>query len=71
MLPTAQVNGDHGGFFINAKGKAELIREYWPKGVNKSKSSVFPNINTSLYQSEHSLILNRGNGGPPPTTDFQ
>jgi len=70
ILPTAKVNGNHGGFFINSKGKAELIREYWPKGVLKSKASILPFSNTTLYQSEHSLILNNGEDGPPPSTDF-
>lgn len=71
ILPTAKVNGDHGGFFINAKGNAELIRNYWPNSEEeqKSKASLLPSFNPTLYQGK-SLIFNRGHGGPPPTGDF-
>ena len=72
MLPTTTIDGDHGGFFINAKGNAELIRNYWPKTENnsvKNEASFMPSFSTSLYEDE-SLILNNGNGGPPPINDF-
>ncbi len=75
LLPTGTVNGEHGGFFINSNGKAELIRNYWPKNGEgdqngqKSKAGFLPSLNLSLYQ-DGSLILNRGEGGPPPFGDF-
>ena len=76
VLPTTTINGNHGGFFIDVKGNAKLIRDSWPKNENngqkgdsKSKASFFPSLSTMLYQ-EQSLILNDGHSGPPPNTDF-
>lgn len=72
MLPTAEINGEHGGFYIGADGKGKLIRNYWPKtkeGNEKSKASFLPSFNMSLYQ-DGSLILNDGHNGPPPPSDF-
>lgn len=73
ILPTATIDGDHGGFFINAKGKAELIRNNWSKNENqgqeKSKASFFTLPNMNLYNRQ-SFILNLGHGGPPPISDF-
>lgn len=74
IVPTATVKGKHGGFYINDKGKAELIRNYWPNDDSqemeqKSKAGFLPSMNLNLYQ-DGSLILNRGHGGPPPTSDF-
>ena len=74
MLPTAEINGEHGGFYIGVDGEGKLIRNYWPKGKDgngegKSKASFLPSLNMSLYQDE-SLILNHGSAGPPPTGDF-
>ncbi len=75
MLPTAKIGGENGGFFINEKGQAELIRNYWPKddgnGQNqgqKSKASFFPSF--SPYQGGGSLIMNDGHIAPPPYGDF-
>lgn len=73
MLPTTVINGESGGFFINAKGEAELIRSYWPNtngGSNqKSKAGFFPSFSPSFFQ-DGSLILNDGNSAPPPYSDF-
>ena len=75
LLPTGTVNGEHGGFFINSDGKAELIRNYWSKNEDgdqndqKSKAGFLPSLNLSLYQGG-SLILNDGSSGPPPDMDF-
>jgi len=76
VLPTATIDGENGGFYIGANGKAKLIRNYWPKNSNdeqnmeqKSEAGFLPSLNMSLYQEE-SLILNYGNGGPPPNNDF-
>ena len=73
ILPTATVDGDHGGFFINANGSAELIRNSWSQnedqGQQKSKASIFSPPSINLF-NEQSLILNLGHGGPPPTGDF-
>jgi len=78
VLPTAKVGNDYGGFYIGEDGKAKLIHNYWPKnGQNggeedepKSKASLVPTFNVSLMQGGGSLIMNRGNSGPPPHTDF-
>lgn len=73
IVPTTTIDGDHGGFFINDKGNAQLIRNYWPMDNNnepqKSKASIFPSFNMNLFDDQ-SLILNQGHGGPPPTGDF-
>ena len=71
ILPTTTINGSHGGFYINGDGDAELIKNYWPKNEegSKAKSSILPSFNP--FQVEESLILNHGNGGPPPTGGFQ
>ncbi|GMN10801.1 hypothetical protein MTsPCn9_30340 [Croceitalea sp. MTPC9] len=79
VLPTASINGEHGGFYIDGDGNAKLIRNYWPENGDdngqgleqKSEASFLPSLNTLLYQDEdESFILNYGNGGPPPTGDF-
>ena len=61
ILPTTEINGESGGFFINADGEAELIRSYWPNtnvGSNeKSKAGFLPNFSPSMFQ-DGSLILN-------------
>ncbi len=76
ILPTAKVEGDYGGFYIDGE-EAKLIRNYWPKDENggqeeepRSKAAFLPNFNTSLLQGGGSLILNYGGSGPPPKTDF-
>lgn len=76
VLPTTTIDGDHGGFYIDDDGNAQLIRNYWPKNQKgsrddepKSKASLMPSLNTLLYQQQ-SLIMNYGTGGPPPTGDF-
>ncbi|MFK7811477.1 MAG: hypothetical protein AB8B59_03220 [Maribacter sp.] len=73
ILPTATIDGNHGGFFINANGNAELIRNYWPEdkneGQQKSEASFFPSLNVNLY-NDRSFILNYGQGGPPPPAEF-
>ena len=76
ILPTAQIGKEYGGFYIDGTD-AKLIRGYWPGGENsgqeggdKSKASFLPNLNASLMQGAGSLILNIGNGGPPPNGDF-
>jgi hypothetical protein len=78
VLPTAKVGNDYGGFYIGEDGQAKLIRNYWPKdgenggqeGEPKSKASLMPTFNASLMQGGGSLVMNRGNSGPPPYGDF-
>lgn len=78
VLPTAQIGKGYGGFYIGDNGEAKLIRDYWPKedgngldgNQTKSKASMLPTLNTSLMQGGGSLIMNRGNAGPPPFGDF-
>lgn len=77
VLPTAKVGNEYGGFYIGDDGQAQLIRNYWPKGNEnggqegepRSKASFMPTFNANLMQGG-SLIMNRGNGGPPPWGDF-
>lgn len=71
VLPTATIDGKHGGFYIGANGNAKLISSYWKEnGVDteqKSKTDLSQSKNLNQYGS---LILNRGGSGPPPHTDF-
>ncbi len=78
IVPAAEVDGDYGGIFIAADGKAQLIRdwirEYQGNGQDneqKSKASLLPNFSPTpnLYNGG-SLTLNHGGSGPPPKTDF-
>lgn len=77
ILPAAEVDGDYGGIYIAADGKAKLIRD-WIKahemendGNQKSKASFFPGLQpTPALYDGGSLTLNRGTGGPPPNGDF-
>lgn len=77
ILPTANVDGENGGFYIDGDGKAKLIRSYWPKdengeqeGGDKSKASMMPTFTAMPIMNGGSLVLNIGNGGPPPNNDF-
>lgn len=77
LLPTAKVDGGYGGIFIDTDGKAQLIRDWvnmrsgGSKKEQKAKASIVPSISSSAaIQNGTSLVLNRGNGGPPPKTDF-
>lgn len=79
LLPTAKVDGDYGAIFIDSEGKAKLVRDWFTSqaGVNskdgrqKAEASLLPTISaTPIMQGGTSLTLNRGNGGPPPKTDF-
>lgn len=78
MLPTASVNGDYGGIYIDADGNAKLVRDWvnkqqndTPNSQQKSEASILPSFsNSPNLQGGTSLALNRGNGGPPPKTDF-
>ncbi|GMN07428.1 hypothetical protein MTsPCn5_28170 [Croceitalea sp. MTPC5] len=78
IVPAAEVNGDYGGIFIAADGKAQLIRDWIKKYQNngqqdeqKSKAALLPNFSpTPNFYNGGSLILNYGSGGPPPKTDF-
>jgi hypothetical protein len=80
MLPTMDINGENEGFYIGTDGKAKLISDWKTDqeeglgGITEPRrtyASMVPNIslNTNLYGGT-SLVLNRGNGGPPPKTDF-
>lgn len=72
MLPTTTIDGDHGGFFINAEGKAELIRNYLLRAENnseKNEASFMPSLNMNQGSGE-SLIMNDGHSAPPPRNDF-
>ncbi|MDC6387072.1 hypothetical protein PP182_00135 [Maribacter sp. PR1] len=78
ILPTADVNGEYGGIFIDANGKAKLVRNWVDeqsdqgiKGNQKSEASILPSFSIApALQGGTSLTLNRGNGGPPPKQDF-
>jgi len=76
--PTADVNGEYGGIFIDVDGKAKLVRNWVDeqrdqgfKGNQKSEASILPSFSIApALQGGTSLTLNRGNGGPPPKQDF-
>lgn len=78
MLPTlAKDNGDY-GFYIDYNGKPKLVSDwkmdfYKDKELSKkTKAGFIPNFSFGANIKEgQSLTLNRGNGGPPPTGDFQ
>ena len=78
LLPTAAVNNDYGGIFIDSEGKAKLVRDWVNeqldgglKGNQKSEASILPSFSSaSPLQEGTSLTLNFGQGGPPPKTDF-
>jgi len=78
ILPTAKVDGEYGGIFIDENGKAKLVRDWvleqksgGPKSQQKSEASILPNFLTSpTVQGEESLTLNRGGQAPPPNGDF-
>ena len=78
LLPTAAVNNDYGGIFIDSKGRAKLVRDWVNeqldeglKGNQKSEASILPSFSSApSLQGKTSLTLNFGQGGPPPKTDF-
>ncbi|UWX55716.1 hypothetical protein NYZ99_04590 [Maribacter litopenaei] len=79
LIPTAEVNGNYGAIFIDSEGKAKLVRDWISaqQGANsidgrqKAEAALIPTFSASpIMQDETSLTLNRGNGGPPPKTDF-
>ncbi len=78
LLPTASVDGDYGGIYLDANGKAKLVRNWvneqlngTPKSQQKAEASILPSFLPSpKVQGGTSLALNRGNGGPPPKQDF-
>jgi hypothetical protein len=81
LTPTLAVNGGNYSFYIGDDGKAKLIIDQKiqsEKGIGSvsdneetAHASLIPNFfkTTSMYSGQ-SLILNRGNNGPPPKTDF-
>ncbi|MDV7140821.1 hypothetical protein R3X28_18150 [Maribacter sp. TH_r10] len=82
MVPTLDKNGENHGFYIGEDGKAKLISDWkhnnkMEMGANslnpniKSHASMIPSftLNSSLLAGT-SLVLNRGNGGPPPKSEF-
>lgn len=79
IVPTMKVDTMNLGFYIknlgDGKKEAALIRDYSymtddkmgeAKKHNKSYASIIPNFTLSSSQSNESLILNKGNMGPPP-----
>jgi len=75
ILPTAKLTEGYGGFYIDAKGQAKLMRNYWGDGSgnpgdNKSKASFMPSFSAPMLQGGGSLVLNHGHSGPPPGGDF-
>ncbi len=72
LLPTMDADGGNFGFYIGDDGKAKLIKDKTTdlnEGSDKSEASLLPSFN-SMFYSDKSLILNRGNSGPPPFGDF-
>lgn len=78
LLPTAEVNGEYGGIFIDSDGNAKLVRQWFNESQNtgqgnnqKSEASILPMISSApSLQGGTSLALNFGGSGPPPKTDF-
>ncbi|MEP2278330.1 hypothetical protein [Maribacter sp.] len=83
IVPTLNKKGEDYAFYIGENGKAELIRNltmnqsngignYTHGETKKTYASIVPTftLNSSLQTKGTSLTLNRGNGGPPPRTDF-
>lgn len=81
LTPTLEKNGGNYSFYIGDDGKPKLIID-WKAEMQKGLGSILikqqtehaslvPNFFTanSLYSGQ-SLILNRGNNGPPPKTEF-
>lgn len=81
ILPTMKVDSMNYGFYIknlaDGKKEAALIRDYpglTEKGMGatstakKSYASIIPNLlsTSSTLFADESLILNKGNMGPPP-----
>ncbi|NKI33080.1 hypothetical protein [Croceivirga thetidis] len=72
IVPAAEAEDGYGGIYIGEDGKAKLIRNLFnggQEGEPRQKASLLPSFNTSLYNGG-SLILNRGDAGPPPFGDF-
>ncbi|MEM9078035.1 MAG: hypothetical protein AAGC43_13405 [Bacteroidota bacterium] len=81
ILPTLMKDGENMGFYIGADGQAELVRNATigqgqgygstQDKVQKSQASFVPSFSSPiLLQGGQSLIMNHGNSGPPPETDF-
>lgn len=81
ITPTLEKNGGNYSFYIGNDGKPELIID-WKAEIQKEvglirtkqqtqEASIVSNFftNNAIY-SYQSLILNRGNNGPPPKTEF-
>jgi hypothetical protein len=81
ITPTLEKDGGNYSFYIGDNGKPELIID-WKAEMQKGmglvrekqqtqEASLAPNFftNSAIYGNQ-SLILNRGNNGPPPKTDF-
>lgn len=72
FVPAAKTAEGYGGIFIDDEGKAMLIRDYLAGGKEspQQEASLLPTF-TSAPPPSQSLILNVGEGGPPPRPDFQ
>lgn len=70
LLPAAQVDDAYGGFYINGN-EAKLIRDYWTNTPQIEDAANTENATNGAVESGGgSLILNYGNGNPPPKQDF-
>ena len=80
ILPTLMKDGTNMGFYIGADGQAELVKNATSgqeqgygstqNKVQKSQASFVPSFSAPMLQGGQSLIMNHGNSGPPPETDF-
>ncbi|NJB37376.1 hypothetical protein [Croceivirga sp. JEA036] len=72
FVPAAKTAEGYGGIFIGDLGKAMLIRDFFASDQDtpQQKASLLPSFAPAPPQSQ-SLILNVGEGGPPPRPDFQ
>jgi hypothetical protein len=76
ILPTLSEKGEDYGYYIGSDGKAKYIKDWkanlgdgTEKLKSKSEASFLPSFSNTVY-SNQSLILNRGQSGPPPYPDF-
>ncbi|WP_350287682.1 hypothetical protein [uncultured Croceitalea sp.] len=74
MLPTAKTKTGYGGIYIDEAGDAKLIRDFWKsnekEGDSKSKASLLPSLNSTVFNDSQSLIMNFGHCCSTKNNDF-
>lgn len=74
IVPTMMVDGEEYGFYIDANGKAKLIKDAVggsEVGANGEKNMSSASFAPAVFAGgDESLILNKGNSSPPPNGDY-